>query len=180
MNDLTKLATGAIITLIIGGTAYSFNQADVVKNFAEDTGLTQQQAEQYISGISEDELASFDELGADEISLGQGLLSSASKIDCVNYEYEWESGTLSCSEGKAQINKIARDSISLGQAYIKLVSDSASKNDISATIGLIDQQNDSLESQILISLIDRATIDEMKQTNSYNKALLKAALESGE
>src|SRR3989344_4955751 len=147
MNDLTKLATGAIITLIIGGTAYSFNQADVVKNFAEDTGLTQQQAEQYISGISED---------------------------------EWESGTLSCSEGKAQINKIARDSISLGQAYIKLVSDSASKNDISATIGLIDQQNDSLESQILISLIDRATIDEMKQTNSYNKALLKAALESGE
>jgi hypothetical protein len=43
--NIKEAVIGTIITVVIGGTAYSINQVDVVNNFAEDTGLTQQQAE---------------------------------------------------------------------------------------------------------------------------------------
>ena len=57
-------AIAGILTVVIGGTAYAVSQKDVVKNFSNETGLTQQEAQQYVESIPEDELASFDELGA--------------------------------------------------------------------------------------------------------------------
>src|SRR3989339_1614622 len=138
---MNRLITGTIITIIIGGAAYTVNQTDLVNFFAEDTGLTQQQAEQYINTISDDELVSFDELGIDYVNNGQKLLNDVSRIDCMYYEYEWESASLTCSKGKTQLSKIGEDYIELGQAYKKLGSDSASKDDISKTIKLIDTLN---------------------------------------
>ena len=175
--SIKDLATGTVITLLIGGTAYTVSQTDVIRNFADDTGLTQEQAEQYKNKISDEEFVSFNQLGSDFINDGQELLSLASEIDCVNYEYEWESASLSCYQGKTQIEKIGRDSISLGQAYRKLDSDSASADDISETIVLIDQLNSDYQLQIVNSVLDRSTIDEIRRTNSYNKAILQAALE---
>ncbi len=175
---MNRLIGGAILTIIIGGTAYTISQADVVKHFADDTGLTQEQAEQYISGITDDDLVTFNELGADFINDGQEILKYSAGIDCVNYEYEWESNTLSCYQGKSQFKKMGNDEISLGQAYKKLGSDSASKDDISETINLIDKVNSNLELSIVDNVLDRSTIDETKKSNSYNKAILKAALES--
>ena len=84
MKDLIK---GGIITLLIGGSAYTISQSDVIKNFADDTGLTQEQAEEYVNNISEDELFSFDKIGADLIDEGKEIDSLTPEIDCVNYEY---------------------------------------------------------------------------------------------
>lgn len=174
---MNRLITGAIITIVIGGTAYTFSQADVVKNFAEDTGLTQQQAEQYINTIPEDELVSYDEVGAQYIEFGQEVLDDASEIDCVNYEYGWESANLTCYTGKTQLGKMGRDQIALGQSYKKLHLDSASRDDISKTIELIDILNYDLDFSIINSFYNESDIDETKKTNSFNKAVLKAALE---
>lgn len=178
MDSIKNIAIGGIITLVIGGGAYTFSQVDVAKNFANDTGLTQEQAENFINAIPEEELASWKEIGASEINDGQALTEVFHEIDCDNYEYEWESATLSCAEGKRQLEKLAKDSTQLGQAYIKLSSDSASDDDISETIRLLDQQNYDYKFEIVGAILDWSTIDQMKKTNSYNKALLKTALES--
>ena len=56
---------GTIIALIIGGTAYTVSQGDLINKFSEETGMSQVEAEQYVQNISEDELVSFYELGSD-------------------------------------------------------------------------------------------------------------------
>lgn len=175
MNDLIK---GGIATLIIGGTIFTFSQTDVVKNFSEDTGLTQEQAEQYINEIDEDELTSFDEIGMNLIEEGEQLLDVASEIDCFNYEYEWESSSISCQTGKNQLNKTGNDSILLGQSYIKLSAESASEDDMYEAISLIDQLNSDYRFEMINVIWGVELIDESINTNSYNKAILKTALES--
>ena len=178
MDSIKSIVTGTVITLIIGGTVYNINQEDVIQNFADDTGLTQEQAELYINEIPEEELETFSVIGSDFVNEGQELLTMANDIDCINYEYSWESVTLSCLEGKSQLNKLAKNTNSLGYAFKKLDSDSASKEDIAETIRLIDQLNTDYELEIFYILWDRSTINEAKKTNSYNKSILKAALES--
>lgn len=176
--NVKNAVVGTVITVIIGGTAYSINQADVINNFADDTGLTPQQAEQYINDIGEDEFASFEDIGADYIEDGEGILDSVAEIDCVNYEYEWESSSLSCEEGKEQLDKIGNDSILLGQAYQNLDSDSASEDDIYKAITLIDIVNADYDLSIVSIMLDDEIIDENKKTGSYNKAILEAAADS--
>ncbi len=175
--NIKGLIAGAVITVVVGGTAYTVNQTDVVNNFATDTGLTQQQAEQYVSNVTEDDLIPYDELGSDYIEEGQLISDSAAQVDCVNYEYEWESSTLTCEEGKSQMSKLGKNSILLGRAYIKLGSDSASEIDISTTIRRLDQLNIDYDSAIVSKYFSQAEIDETMQTHSYNKAVLKAVLD---
>jgi hypothetical protein len=175
---MDRIITGTIITLIIGGATYTINQADVAKYLAEDTGLTQEQAEQYISDVEEDELIPYTQLGSDFIEDGQAILEMAADIDCVNYEYEWESINLTCYAGKTQLSKLGRDEIALGQAYKKLGSDSASEVDIHKTIRLIDVLNNDMDLNVIREIYHPSDITEIKKTNSFNKALLQAALES--
>lgn len=167
-----------IITLIIGGTAYSISQADVAKKFSEETGMSQSAAEQYVENIPEDELVSFAELGSNLISSGEDSLDVASDIDCINYIYQWESGTLTCDEGKEQIIKFGESEIALGKAYKVLSSESATEADINSVIKLIDRVNENYELEIIDKLLDQSDIDEAIKTNLYNKSLLRAALDS--
>lgn len=169
---------GGIITLVIGGTVFSVSQADIAKNFSKDTGMSQQQAEQYVENISEDDLVAYDEVGSEFISSGQNTLDAASKIDCVNYSYEWETATLSCEKAKSQLKRSGDNEIALGKAYKVLDTDSASTADISSVITLIDKVNADLKLEIINTIFDYQTIDETRKTNSYNKALLQAALDS--
>ncbi len=173
-----KKIIGAVITLVIGGTVYTFSQADVVKNFSKDTGLTQQEAEQYVSGIKDEDLAPFDEIGSDFISEGQELIEAANDIDCVNYVYEWESYTLNCEEAKSQLRRFGNNEIALGKAYRALESEEADEDEISLVIRNIDRLNSDLSLDIVTWMLDPPTIDEIRKTNSYNKALLQAALDS--
>lgn len=178
MDGIKNIAIGTVVTLLIGGTTYTLNQGDIIQNFADDTGMSTEQAEQYVNDIPEEELVSFEELGNGHLEMGQDVLNSAREIDCVNYEYEWESVSLTCLDGKAQLEKFALDNNSLGYAYKKLESDSASEDDISNTIRLIDRLNSDYEFEIITSILDWYIIDEGIKTNLYNKAILKTALES--
>ncbi len=173
-----KKIIGAVITLVIGGTIYTFSQADVVKNFSKDTGLTQQEAEQYVSKIKDEDLVPFGEIGSDFISEGQDMVEAANDIDCVNYEYEWESYTLNCEGGKSQLKRFGNSEIVLGKAYKVLDTEEATEDDISLVIRNIDRLNNDLSLDVVTWMLDPPTIDEIKKTNSYNKALLQAALDS--
>jgi len=174
----TGRAIAGIITLIIGGTVYSVSQADIVSKFSQETGLSQQEAAQYVENIPEEELFSFDELGAMMISEGEEILSIASEIDCVTYYYEWETDTLSCEEGKSQFRRFGDSEIALGEAYQALSSETASDQDIYTAIRLIDEVNANYNLEIMIELLDYSDRDESIKTNQYNKALLQAALDS--
>lgn len=173
-----EIIAGAVVTMVVGGTAYTVSKADVVDNFADDTGMTQQQAEEYVNGVGEDDLVPYDKLGADWVTDGNDVLGTVAKVDCVNFQYEWESDSLTCDQGKTQIFELGNDEVSLGNSYIKLSSDSASKADITTTIGFIDEVNSDYESGIVKYFLDASKIDETKKSNSYNKANLQAALES--
>jgi hypothetical protein len=173
-----KEAVVGVVTLVIGGTVYSVSQSDIIDNFADDTGLTQEQAEEYVNTIEEDELFTFDELGILYIEDGENLLEIAIEIDCPNYEYEWESSTLSCDQGKEQLNKFGNDSISLGQTYRTLDTDSASEEDISVVISFLDVVKEDYDYEIIKVLLEDEMIEEEKKTLSYNKAILETVLES--
>lgn len=174
MKDLTKV----VITLVIGGTIYTVSQADIAKNFARETGLSQQEAEQYVSEITDEDLVPFGEIGSDFISEGQEFVKAADEIDCVNYEYEWESYTLTCQEGKSQLKKFGNSEIALGRSYKALDTDEAGESEISAVIRNIDALNNDLSLGVVTWMLDPPAIDEIRKTNSYNKALLQAALDS--
>lgn len=178
MSESKGGIVGAIITVVVGSVAYSVSQADIVKNFSKDTGMSQQEAEQYIGNISEDDKVAWSEIGSVFISDGQDYLSAAAKIDCINYEYEWETETLPCEKGKTQLMKFGNDEVALGKAYTTLDSESASTEDISLVINLIDKDNANLSLEVINQFLDNATINELRKTNSYNKSVLKAVLDS--
>ncbi len=73
-KGIGKVIAGILI-IVIGGTAYAVSQNDVVKNFSEETGMTQQEAQQYVENISEEELTSLGELG--------GVMLSKDKISSI-------------------------------------------------------------------------------------------------
>lgn len=178
MDNIKNVVIGGVITLLVGGTAYTISQTDVANNFANDTGLTQEQAEQYVNNIKEEDTATWDTIGSAFIVDGQGILEASKEIDCENYEYGWESASLSCLAGKLQMDKIANSSILLGKAFKKLDVDGATKDDMRETIVLIDQMNSNLALEVVTSLLSASEIDEMKKTNSYNKSLLKTIIET--
>lgn len=102
----------------------------------------------------------------------------ASDIDCVNYEYEWETSSLSCEEGKSQLTKLGNSEIALGKGYITLASESASTKDMAEVIKLIDKYNANLTLEIINQIYDYSAIDDLRKSSSYNKAMLQAVLDS--
>jgi hypothetical protein len=178
--SIKELVAGGVITLVIGGATYTVSQTDIASNFANDTGVSQQQAEDYVAGIDEKDLVPYDELGDDFISDGNETLKNATSIDCINYEYDWESPSLPCSLGKSQLIKFGNDAVSLGRAYKVLSTNSASKPDISRTIHSIDTFNKDYDMEIVRKIYTPSQIDEDKKTHSYNKATLQAAIQSDE
>lgn len=178
MDSIKNIITGGIITIFVGGAAFSFSQQDVIDNLASDTGLTAEQAEQYVNNIPEEDLASWDEIGAMYVSESELTRASANEIDCINYEYEWESNTLTCSQGKTQLVKIANTEKLLGQSYTKLSSDEATPDDMRTVIMYLNQLDSDYAHEVSLAVFGNAALEEIKMTNSYNKSLLKAALES--
>lgn len=167
-----------VVTLVVGGTIYSVSNQDIVNNFSKETGMSQEAAKQYVESIPEDELASFTEVGQDLVSDGREIFGTANGIDCVNYTYEWESASLSCPQGKSQLQTFAQSEIDLGNAYVLLSADSADASDMAAVIREIDALNANYDLAIIQKLMEPFEIEDAKQTNLYNKSLIKAALES--
>lgn len=176
--DLKEALVGVVATVVIGGTAYTINQADLVDNFAENAGLTQEQAEEYIDSLDEDDLATFDEIGDSYIVDGNDILGFTAEIDCVNYTYEWESSSLSCTEGVKQLTKAGNDSVALGESYKKLDQEGSDEADMLETISLIDVVNADYDLEIVKALLTEEDILETKRIGSYNKSLLEAVIEN--
>lgn len=178
MSKGVAKVVGGIITLVIGATAYAVTETDVIKNFSKETGMTQQEAQQYVENISEDEMVSFEEEGIFLITSGQADLEVATDIDCETYNYDWETPTMSCEEGLAQLIEFGESQVALGRAYKQLASDSASSEDIREAIRLIDRINQSFTSELVTGLFDETELNEIIKINLYNKALLQTALDS--
>ncbi len=172
-----KSIIGAIATLVVGGGVYSVRQADVVNNFAANTGMTQEQAQKYVSGIDQSSLTTFDKVGASLVSDGNLANDEASKIDCENYQYEWETKTLTCIEGKRQLSAVGQGEITLGKVYEKLNSDSATKDTMTEAINDIDALSSLYKSEVIKVMLDVAAINDITQTNAYNKSILQAAIQ---
>ena len=182
MNEVVKKVVGAGVTLlVIGGASFAINQADVVNNFAEETGMTQEQAQQYVED-SQGDLESFAKVGQDTLDSGNQALAGANQIDCVNYEYEWESAMLSCDEGKAQLTIVGNNEVTLGNCLMTLDTDlgSAVKAKIQECITAIDATNSSYDLPIMAVTLTESELTEAKHANAYNKSVLRAALEAEE
>jgi hypothetical protein len=178
MDNIKNIVTGGIITLVIGGTAYNFSQEDVVNNLAEDTGMTQEEATQYVDSIPEEDFATWEEIGADFKKDSDDTRKMIAEIDCDNYEYEWETITLTCAKAKTELEEILQIESSLELAYKKLDTDSATSEDIQKVMTYLDKLNESYKTEAILTLYDSKYIVEMTKTNAYNRSVLKTALES--
>lgn len=176
---MKKAIIGGVISLIIGGTGYTIHQSDVVNNFARNTGMTQQQAQQYVDNTQKD-LKSFSTIGQQFVSDGNSILGTSNSIDCNDYTYQWVTDSLSCGEGVSELQTIGNDELQLGNCYSDLGTDlgGAGKSKISECISDIDAVDASYNLPIATQLIDSSTMSDLSNTNLYNKSVLQAALSS--
>lgn len=177
---MIKQIVGGTIAVIIGGSAYSFSQKDVVNNMSNNTGMTQQEAQQYINNIPKSDLASFSTVGQSFIDDGNTAISALSGIDCENYTYQWETPTLDCTTGKNQFQQVGNDEIILGNCYKSLDTDlgSSASPIINKCISDIDIVDTDLTLPIVTALLDSSKVNDALKTNAYNKSILQAALNS--
>lgn len=170
---------GGAIAIVIGGSGFALSQSDIVNNFASETGMTTEQAREYVED-SQDDLDSFANIGKTFVEDGNSIISDAATIDCANYQYEWESTFLTCDDGKQQLQDIGAHHIALGNCYQALDTDlgDQAKPKMRECIGHIDQVNSDYDLPIMKANASASDITESKTTNSYNKSILKTALES--
>lgn len=176
---MKKKLIGGIITLVIGGTGFTISQSDVVNNFAKNTGMTQEQAQQYVND-SQSKLESFSKVGQEFTSDGNSILDMAFKLDCATYAYDWEDASLTCNEGKNELDTIGNDEVKLGNCYDSLGTDlgSAAKSTISECIDDIDAVDSSYDLPIAAKTLDSKSLTDLKNNNLYNKSVLQSALQS--
>lgn len=177
---MIKQIIGGVVTVVIGGTAYTVSQSDIASNFSKNAGVSQQQAQQYVNNINQSDLKSFSKVGSGLVSDGNTVISNLSSIDCVNYRYQWETPSLTCQDGKNQLQSIGNDEIVLGNCYESLGTDlgSAAKSTINECISDIDTVDSDYNLPIVATALDSKTISDTKNANIYNKSLLQTAVES--
>ncbi len=176
---LKRAIIGGVATLVIGGAGYTVSQSDIVDNFSNETGMSQEQAQKYVEDAQGD-LESFSKIGQDLVDDGNSIMSNVAQIDCVQYTYEWETPSLSCNDGVTQMRAIGNGEITLGNCYKSLDTDlgQASRTRIGECVSDIDAVNASYASPVVDALLDQKQITEMKNANAYNKSVLQAALRS--
>lgn len=175
-----KNIIGGIITLVIGGTIFTVSQSDVIKNFSKNTGMSQEQATEYVNNIQQDNLDSFSNIGQELINDGNSVLSEVQSIDCVNYVYDWETPLLTCQNGISQLKTIGSHEIVLGNCYKALDTDLGSGADskIKECISDIDTVNSDYNLPVITKLMDAGTVSGFKHSNIYNKSILETAITS--
>lgn len=176
-DEVKNKVIGGAAVLLIGGTGFAVSQTDVINNFAKETGMSQEQATDYVNNLKEEDLASFTEIGQEHIDSGKQTLKDAKDTDCVNYEYEWQSSTLSCEEGKAQLTRMGNDETAMGKCYKELDTDlgSTAKNKIEECVDYIDAYTADLGLAIAKPYFGEDYVKEQKQSNAYNKSILVSA-----
>lgn len=176
---MKRVIVGGIATVIIGGAGFTIKQSDVVNNFAKETGMSHDQAQQYVDK-SQNNLQSFSKVGQELTSDGNSILNSSSGIDCVNYTYQWETASLNCAEGKNELETIGNNEITMGNCYDSLSGNlgRAAATQISECIDDIDTLNSSYDLPVAGYFINSSQVTDIKNANLYNKSVLQAALKS--
>lgn len=177
---MVKRIIGGVIVMAIGGGTYTISQSDIAKNFSQNTGLSQQQAQQYVNNIKQSDLESFSKVGHDLVSDGNDISNKVASIDCVNYTYTWVSASLSCEGGKNQLQQVGDDEITLGNCYSALDTNlgNSAKPKISECISDIDTVDADYDLPIVSGILDSNTVSDIKNKDIYNKSELQAALNS--
>jgi hypothetical protein len=175
---MSKNIIGGIITVVLGGTAFTLSQADIVDHFSEETGMNRQEATQYVES-AQNQLGSFSDIGSSFIEDGGYATSTAQSLDCTNYTYEWESPGLSCAQGKLQLQTVGINEVVLGNCYKALDTDLGDKAraKIRECIRDIDALNANYDLPVVTELLDGNAVAELRNTNIYNKSALQASLE---
>jgi len=177
MDNIKNIIGGGIITLVIGGAAFTFTQEDLTNNFVQETGFTEEQAEEYINDIEEDDWITFTEFGEDYLLESLYTLDILEDLDCEEVEYEWETDGFTCDIAEEQIIEISEAESALGKNLIQLDSPDADTEDIEVTIAGFDAVNDSYRTQAATVLFDEEFVSDTITNNSFNKALLLSGLE---
>ncbi len=177
---MVKQIIGGVVTIVIGGTAYTVSQSDVANNYSKNAGVSQQQAQQYVNNINQSDLQSFSKAGSSLINDGNLIIRKLPSIDCVNYTYQWETPSLSYADDKNELQGIANDEITLGNCYEDLGTDlgNAAKSKMNECISDIDTVDSDLDLPIATTLLGSKTIADTKNANIYNKSVLQTALAS--
>jgi hypothetical protein len=178
-KSMVKQIVGGVITLVIGGTAYTVSQSTVANNFSKNTGMNQQQSQKYVSD-AQNNLKSFSKIGSDLVADGDSIVGAANKVDCANYTYTWETPSLTCDQGVAQLQIIGKDEIKLGNSYSSLGTNlgSAGRSTISDCIGDIDTVDADYNMPIAAQFMKSSEVKDLQNSNLYNKSVLQTALES--
>ena len=165
--------------LVFFGTScdVGVSQKEVIKNFSEETGMTQEESQLFIEDIPEDELVSFYELSTNYNAMGEKVFKIATELDCNKYIYEWETKTLSCIEGKAQLIIFGGLNFELAKVYKLIGAGFALTKDYEEAFELIDKLNESLRTEAIVVLFGENNIEVMIKSNQYNKVILQIELE---
>lgn len=177
---MVKQIIGGVIVLVIGGSTYAVSQTDVVSNFSKNSGMSQQQAQQYVNNIQKSDLVSFGDIGKQLISDGNSILTETNGIDCANYTYKWETASLSCYSGQTQLQKVGNDELTLGSCFEALDTNlgSSGRSKISECISDIDITISDYDLPIVPAILDSGTITDSKNRDIYDKSVLEAALKA--
>lgn len=179
MDEVKSKLIGGAIVLVLGGTGFTVSQSDIVNNFAQESGMTQQQAQQYVEE-SQDDLDSFGNIGTGFVESGNTVIGEAAGINCEEYVYEWETALLSCDEGKRQLHFLGSKEIDLGQCFKELDTDLGdfAEAKVSECIADIDELNLAYDQPAAANIFGADYVSETKNTNLFNKSVLRTALES--
>lgn len=177
MKKRIRTLGAGILVFVIFGTACDVSQKDVIKNFSQETGMTQEESQQFIEDISEDGLISYYELSTNHNTVGQEAFKIVLELDCNNYIYEWETETLSCGSGMAQLIIFGGLNLDLAKVYKLMGAGYAFTKDYEEAIELIDKLNESLKTEFIVLLFSENNIEEMIKSNQYNKVIIQTELE---
>ena len=175
-----KRVIGGVIAMVIGGSAFAIGKSGVVSEFSRNTGLSQQQAQQYVNNIPKSDLVSFSKAGQSFIGDGNSILNQASNIDCLHYTYQWVTSTLSCQDGESQLQSAGNDEVTLGHCYVSLGTNlgNSAKSRMRECISDIDKVDLDYGLPVVTSILNNNESTTAKEANAYNKSVLQTALNS--
>lgn len=179
MNEIgKKIVSGIVSVLVIGGVGYAISQSKLVDNFSKETGMSQQEAEEYVKNVKEEDLLGAKELGESYIRHSQETQKTNDEIDCATstIDFAEDFGT-DCVTVKAELTKLRRAEEKIGQAYIKLADDKADRTDTQNVINALDEYVAIIKKPIFSNIFTEESIDDLIKTTAYNKSLLVTALQ---
>lgn len=171
-----KTASTILLGMIISLGIYTVSLANTGNPSSSDSSDTKQITEAFLAELSAADRETYADLGAGYIEDGETVLGIAEGMDCKKYAYEWESSTLTCQQGVAQLAKFGETEVSIGKVFQKIASQETNRTELLAAVDLIDRQIASYDDEIIRHLLEAAEIQDNIRANTANKETLESLL----